>query len=290
MADFSLVDSFINMPFPPGKAPKRDDSIKKLFGGSKALMEGYSVEEMVSDMDAAGVEKSLLTTRRFRESPDASALSTSYGAPDDFFDETCREVADAASKYPGRFYGIAMIDPMGGMRAVRQLERAVKEFGFVGCRIMPAVVGIPTTHALYYPIYTKCIELGVPLTTNLGVPGPLRPAELQRPINLDQVLLAFPELVVVGTHIGHPWHLETLALLQKHRNFYLSTAGFAPKYVPDEIIHFMNSRGAHKVMWASDFPILLFDRTVKEGKELPLKEETHQKYLRDNCLNVFKMD
>ena len=60
----------------------------------------------------------------------------------------------------------------------------------------------------------------------------------------------------VMTHIGHPWHLETVALLQKHANAFLMTSGWAPKHVPAEIIHLMNTRGQHKVMWSAKFNIL----------------------------------
>ena len=72
--------------------------------------------------------------------------------------------------------------------------------------------------------------------------------------------MTFPELTVVATHNGHPWHLETVALLQKHANFRLMTAGFVPKYIPEEIIYTLNTRAQHKVMFAADYPIQEFKR------------------------------
>ena len=53
--------------------------------------------------------------------------------------------------------------------------------------MMPAHIGLPANHRVYYPIYAKCVELGVPVKINCGVPGPLRFAHLQRTINLDEV-------------------------------------------------------------------------------------------------------
>ena len=38
-------------------------------------------------------------------------------------------------------------------------------------------------------------------------------------MHLDEVLLAFPELTVVGAHVGHPWHVECVAPPQKYPNF-----------------------------------------------------------------------
>ena len=111
-------------------------------------------------------------------------------------------------------------------------------------------------------------ELNIPVVINIGFPGPLRYAKYQRPLDLDDVCITFPELTVVATHIGHPWHLETVALLQKHANFRLMTSGFVPKYVPQEIIYTLNTRAQHKVMFSADYPIQDFQRCVDEALKL----------------------
>jgi uncharacterized protein len=54
-------------------------------------------------------------------------------------------------------------------------------------------------------------------------------------------------------------------------------------------VHFLNSRGSTQVMWASDFPLIPIERAAREGAELPLKDEVRRRYLRDNCLEVFKL-
>ena len=55
----------------------------------------------------------------------------------------------------------------------------------------------PPTDAVYYPLYTKCCELDLPLCMNTGIPGPPLPAEAQNPIHLDRVCIRFPELKLV---------------------------------------------------------------------------------------------
>ena len=52
----------------------------------------------------------------------------------------------------------------------------------------------PPSDAVYYPLYTKCCELDLPLCMNTGIPGPPLPAEVQHPIHLDRVCIRFPEL------------------------------------------------------------------------------------------------
>src|SRR5262249_15072854 len=129
----------------------------------------------------------------------------------------------------------------------------------------------------------------IPIAMNVGVPGPLWAGWVQEPMLLDEILLAFPELTIVGTHVGHPWHAETVALLQKHANFYLMTSGWLPKYLPSELIAFMNTRGAHKVMWSSDYPVQPFQRCVDEALRLPLRDGVLHRYMRTNALEVFRL-
>jgi hypothetical protein len=287
--EYKLVDSFVTLGAKPNERVQ-DPNIARWFKNPIPFSE-MTIEKIVTDMEGAEIEMAILTANG------AAMQRLVTGGPyrvgeeidDDAFDAACRDVAEIRSRYPGRFHGCVAIDPTGLMKAVRQLERAVSNFEMRSCWIMPALVGLPPNHASYFPIYAKCVELGIPIRINVGVPGPLLPASSQQPIHLDEVLLAFPELTVVGTHVGHPWHLETVALLQKHANFYLMTAGWAPKHVPQEIWQFANSRGATKVMWASDFPLLTMQRCAKEGWDVPLKDDVKRRYLRDNALTVFKL-
>ncbi len=140
------------------------------------------------------------------------------------------------------------------------------------------------------PSIPSASRLNIPVVINIGFPGPLRYAKYQRPLDLDDVCITFPELTVVATHIGHPWHLETVALLQKHANFRLMTSGFVPKYVPQEIIHTLNTRAQHKVMFSADYPIQDFQRCVDEALKLPLRPGILRRYMRENALETFRME
>ncbi len=170
------------------------------------------------------------------------------------------------------------------------VEIAVREYDFRAVRLMGALTNLRPNDALCFPIYTKCIELGIPVVINIGFPGPMRYAKFQRPIDLDDVCVTYPELMVVATHIGHPWHLETVALLQKHPNFRLMTSGFVPKYIPEEIIYTLNTRAQHKVMFAADYPIQDFRRCVDEALKLPLRPGLLRRYMRENALETFRLE
>jgi Amidohydrolase len=83
---------------------------------------------------------------------------------------------------------------------------------------------------------------------------------------------------------------KTVALLQKHANFRLMTAGFAPKYVPEEIIYTLNTRAQHKVMFSADYPVHDFQRCVDEAVRLPLRPGVLRRYMRENALKTFRME
>src|SRR5260370_1092127 len=177
-----------------------------------------------------------------------------------------------------------LVDAMTGMPAPpRQQARNLDP------TIPRSFTGRRPNKASTSPISAKCWELARPIKINVGLPGPMRPAAIQHPLMLDEVMLAFPELTVIGVHLGHPWQREVIALLQKYPNFYLVISAWAPKYVPQEIWDVANTRrGINKIMWATDYPAMSVERCVREGWEVPLKEEARRRYLRDNALEVFR--
>jgi uncharacterized protein len=280
--EYKLIDT---VAYPPSMKIPADPFVSKVFGDSK--FKGATLEQMVAEMNEYSIQASIITVT----TPPGPFHPYRVGEKTDdaAFDSACKTVADMMARYPGRFFGAVTIDPTGIMKSVRQLERGVREYGFNVCFILPARIGLPPNHACYFPIYAKCVELGIPVRMNVGLPAFQGAGWVQHPMHLDEVLLAFPELTVVGAHVGHPWHLECIALLQKYPNFYLLTSGWAPKRVPQELWQFANSRGANKLMWASDYPLLPMKRCSEEGWEVPLKDEVKRRYLRENAIEAFKL-
>ncbi len=121
----------------------------------------------------------------------------------------------------------------------------------------------------------------------MGFPGPRTPADPQRPVHLDNVCRTFPDLTVVMTHLGWPWHLEVIALLLKYERCFLMTSAWAPRHYPDELVHHMATRGVGKVMFATDYPLLSFDRCATEARSLPLGDEAAAAFLHRTAEEVF---
>jgi predicted TIM-barrel fold metal-dependent hydrolase len=111
-----------------------------------------------------------------------------------------------------------------------------------------------------------------------------------RPITLDSVACDFPELKLIGIHVGIPWTDEMIAMAWKHKNVYIISDAHAPRYWPSSFVKYINSYGRHKVMFGTDFPVLGFHRMRREVEDLGLKEESLQLFLRFNAIKIYGLN
>jgi uncharacterized protein len=198
----------------------------------------------------------------------------------------------ALAMHGDRFVPIGNVDPNKGMEGIRQMVREYEEFGVRAFSAFNAgfnpQVGIDD--AKMYPIYAKCVELGVPIFSCAGVPGPRFPMWPQEVRLIDQVMYDFPELVFVTRHGCEPWEELAVKLMLKWPNLYYSTSAFAPKHYPEAIVKYANTRGADKVIYAGYFPMgLSLERIMTDMKNVPFKDEVWPKFLRENARKVLKL-
>jgi len=257
-----------------------DDAFKNQVRMDKKLWGGIQVGNYIKKMDRAGIERSLLIAVR------AGDLNVSGS-----FEMPYARVARVCRKYPERFSGLAGIDPFRGMQGLRDLETAVNELGFVGAHLYPHWFGLAPDHAKYYPYYAKCCELDIPIMMQIGhnliYSKTRRLPSVGRPITLDQVAIDFPELRLIGIHVGVPWTAEAISMAWKHENVYLGGDAYAPKHWPPEFIHYANTYGSNKVLFGTDWPVIDPERAVREIDDLKVRPESHRKLMRENALKVF---
>lgn len=274
-ARLPIIDAWAQPAFP--HLFHRVPEIERLFqqsGATALLATGVTPEQMIAQMDAAGIERALLCA---------------WHRPGGWI-VTNDEIAELVRAYPDRFSGMAAVDLEKPVAAVRELERAVRELGFIALRVIPWLWNRPPNDKLYYPLYVQCVELGIPFCTQVGHTGPLMPSEPGRPIPyIDEIALAFPELTIVGGHIGYPWTDEMIALAWKHANVYIDTSAYLPRYYPPQLLHFMQTYGRDKVLFGTNFPMLDFDRCASQARQLPLPPENAGKFLADNARRVFRL-
>jgi len=262
--EIKAVDCFVNTSALLNKG-QYSGSIGYLFKDLGKQAQPHTQAQLVEEMDEAGIEKAILLTDQTEP----------------------KWVLKAIEDYPGRFIGAQSINPLEGMEAVRKIERAVKDFGFKAVNMAAFRVQKPYNDKVYYPVYTKCIELDVPVRMTVGIPGPRVPGEVQNPIYLDEVCWFFPELKIAMSHGGEPWVFTCVKLMLKWPNLYYMTSAFAPRHYPPEIIQYMNTRGSDKIMFATA-SLVPQKRAMDEIKDLSFKnEEIRHKFLRGNALKLY---
>ncbi len=199
------------------------------------------------------------------------------------------EVAAFVSQAKGRFIGVGSVDISKPLAAMREIRRCIEELNFKAIRILPWLVERPPTDRLFYPVYGTCAELGVPFCTQIGHTGPLMSSEVGRPLYLDQVALDFPELTIIGGHIGYPWTEEAIAVATKHENIYIDTSAYTMHRYPPELVRFLKSNGAHKVMFGTNYPMLTPEKCLKGLQALGLNDETQTAFLSGTAQRVFNI-
>ena len=111
-------------------------------------------------------------------------------------------------------------------------------------RITPLVEQYELNHRLYYPVYATCEELGLPVSINIGVPGPQVRSHCQDPVLLEDVLIDFPGLTVVGAHMGHPYEALLIQYMLKWPQLHLMTSAYLATYMDPGLVRFMDSSRA----------------------------------------------
>ncbi len=240
-------------------------------------------EELLSEMDEAGVVKALLVAEDMRWTIGKKVAND--------------VIAAGVKRYPDRFLGLASVDPHGGSEAVAELERAVTELGLVGLTLWPPFHRLPADHRLYYPLYEKALELGIFVILHTSVNfSRTSPLELARPIHLDQVAVDFPDLRLVASHAGWPWVTEMVAVAWRHPNVFMEFSAMRPKYMTrpgsgwEPLFNYGRTILKDRVMFATSWPLLPMKRSVEEVLQFPLPAEVKAKWLYGNAACFLGLD
>ena len=222
-----------------------------------------------------------------REASVGVALLSAWCGPQGWL-ITNDEVAEVVQTAPDALRGVASVDlrSADGSRARGAPRR--EELGFVAVRVVPWLWDLPPDDRRYYPLYAACIEAGVPFCTQIGHTGPLCPSEPGRLIPyLDHVLLEFPDLVVIGGHVGFPWIDEVISLAAKYPKFYVDTSAYVVGRLPEPFVDWMRDRGRERVLFGTNWPMLSPSRCLSGLEKLGLDDEACRLFLAGNARRVF---
>lgn len=242
-------------------------------------------DELVAAMDEAGVDLAGMI-----------ASVTAAGVGGEIDPIHVDEVKAVIDEHPDRLFGWAGINPLTTMDTLAYIDYAVRDLGFKGVHVYPHWWGVPINDRKYYPIYAKCAELGVPITLQVGSQSPRSHAKfVARPILLDDVAFDFPELKIVGLHIGTPFAHEMTMLCKNYENVYIIADGHPPRQWEPVLLDYIkqvtwsNKDGGQKVMWGTDHPIQTFKDSLAEIDALGFDEVTRANLIGENAIRIMNL-
>jgi predicted TIM-barrel fold metal-dependent hydrolase len=219
-----------------------------------------------------------------------------YPSPDimGFDDSTNAFAAEYADTAPDRLL------PYGGVhpRFTKDPEGQVEELLHLGIRclkIHPPHQAFPANaHTMGLDalgrIYRRCEERGLPVLIHTGTsifPGAR--CKYGRPMELDDVAIDFPDLVIVMAHGGRPlWMDEAFFIMRRHRNVYLELSGIPPKKMLDYFPRLEEI--GDRVVWGTDWPspgVEDLRSNLEQFLQLPLPDSLKERITRTTPLHLF---
>ena len=198
-------------------------------------------------------------------------------------------VAQACVDHPKAFVGFGSVDPLKGERAIEELER-IAELGLKGVKLHPSLQAFAPDDERYWPLYERCQDLGLVILFHTGTSGigAGQPGgqgirlDYARPIRLDAPAASLPDLQIIAAHFGYPWHVELLAMALHKTNLHIDISGWAPRYIPAEVMRDLKGRLQDQFVFGSDYPFISPQRCLDELATLEIPEPVLQKVLVGN--------
>ncbi len=187
-----------------------------------------------------------------------------------------RYLADVLKKYPGKFRGVARVNPEDP-GAPDHLSKLTEETGFHGVRISPAAdaSGDWIRGPLMRPLWRRCHGLRVPMTVL---------APVTRMPDVARLADQFPELTIVVDHMAdsplkQPDELEKLLALRRFPKLYVKIShswslSSQPYPYPDsqeQIKRLYDGFGPRRLIAGSDWPLVEKYCTYTEAIDIARK-------------------
>jgi len=245
-----------------------------------------SDEDMAQDFINSGV-KGILVGWDAETNTGEPAMSNDY-------------VASMVERFPDAFIAsFGSVDPWKGKWAVMEAERCIKELGMMGIKFQGTAQAFYPNDRRFYPLWEKCVELGVPIqlhtgTTGLGAGMPGGGGvklKYTRPIPyIDDVAADFPDLKIICLHPSYPWQDEAIAMAIHKPNICFDLSGWAPKYFPEALKREIKSRLKDRVMFGSDYPLFPYETLFAAWKEENYPPEIMERIYYKNAIRILDLD
>ncbi len=240
---------------------ERDPFFGDLYSGRAARMIG--AEELIAAMDAADIDQAVLAGWCWQNH--------------DVCIEQNTWTMEVVRRYPTRLRALAAIQPNAGADARRELERCVAG-GMVGLGELNADGQcFRLDDANFVALTRRAAELNVPLLLHTNEPvGHEYPGKGHLPLaDIYDFIKAMPNLRLILAHWGggFPFYELMREVRKAAANVYYDSAASPLLYSPQIFRAVLDIVGSDKVLFGSDFPLILYPKRQQEPDYAPFLAE-----------------
>lgn len=214
----------------------------------KKQHQDHNADELISEMDKAGIEATVLL------------------APDfEYFDATSMPVMALAKahqrikqRHPKRFKVLIGVDPRRGEPGIIDFESAVRDYQLDGLKLYPPCGYYPDDRSLY-GYYEICAKYDLPVLSHTGPTAGSMSFRHSQPVRIVKAAAEFSNVNFILAHGGVVNVEESIQLCKQYRNIYMDIGGFTG-FVGSkgwvEHLNWLFSQGCnHKIIFGTDWPI-----------------------------------
>jgi len=210
--------------------------------------------------------------------------------------------------HPDRFTGFANHD-LFQSNAAEEMERAIKELGLKGYKIIASGLTRPIEDKAGYPLWEICENYEVPVLIHFGVlgggGGPARSLHNLNPLSLWEIASAFPTLKFIIPHFGACYFRELLQLCWACPNVMIDTSGSNQwmAWMPykltlrDLFLKCFETVGPERVIFGTDssyfprgFSENYLHEQVREVRATGIEESSVEKIFYKNAAQLLKLE
>lgn len=205
------------------------------------------------------------------------------------------ELFDLADEHPDVIIPFASVDPHGGRREAREVQR-LADRGAQGFKFHPSSQAFYPNDPDVYPIYEAIEESGTIALFHSGHTGAGagRPGgvgirlKYANPMHVDDIAVDFPEMRIVLAHPSFPWQDEALSVALHKPYVYIDLSGWSPKYFPPNLVQHARTLLKHKMLFGTDYPVITPERWMRDFEKLGFNEDVTKLIMRDNAAKLLE--
>lgn len=183
-------------------------------------------------------------------------------------------------------------DPLylGSRGVLDELQRQKEEWNAVSFKFYQSQLNGTMWRAddryIAYPIWEKCLELGVTsVQFHKGLPFGRQLLENQRPNDLEQAAIDFPDLTFIIHHLGMPFIDDSINIASRHPNIWLALSAWIniypiqPRVALDMLGKALMFVGEDKLLYGSEaFVWPSLQPYIKAFAEVQMPEDMQEGY------------